>query len=51
MNQQVLSNIKLPIDIRRRLFQAIVVNLALWGSESWALNEENRKKLETFHHG
>ncbi len=50
MNRQVLSNKKIPIDIRRRLYQAIVVNIALWGSESWALKEENRAKLETFHH-
>jgi hypothetical protein len=50
MNKQVLSNKKIPIDIRRRLYQAIVVNVALWGNESWALMEENRKKVETFHH-
>ena len=50
MNRQVLSKKRISIDIRRRLYQAIVVNIALWGSESWALKEENRKKLETFHH-
>ena len=27
MNRQVLSNKKIPIDIRRRLYQAIVVNI------------------------
>jgi hypothetical protein len=31
---QLLSNKKKPIDIRRRLYQAIVVNIALWGSKS-----------------
>jgi hypothetical protein len=51
MNKQLLSNKKLPIDIRRRLYQAIVVNIVLWGSESWALKEANRSKLEAFHHG
>jgi hypothetical protein len=51
MNQQVLSNKKIPIDVFRRLYQAIVANIALWGSESWALEEEDRPKLETFHHG
>ena len=51
MDKQVLSNKKISIDIRRRLYQATVVNAALWGSESWALKEENRRKLETFHHG
>jgi hypothetical protein len=50
MNQQVLSNRKIPMHIRRRLYQAIVANIALWGSESWALKEEDRSKLETFHH-
>jgi hypothetical protein len=49
MNQQVLSNKKIPIDIRRRLYQAIVVNIGLCGSEKWALKEEDRSKLETFH--
>jgi hypothetical protein len=50
MNRQALSNKKIPIDIRRRLYQAIVVNTALWGNASWALKEENRSKLEKFHH-
>jgi hypothetical protein len=51
MNQQVLSNKRIPIDIRRRLYQAIVVNIGLWGSErSWVLKEEDRSKLEMFRH-
>jgi hypothetical protein len=50
MNRQVLSNKKIRMDIRRRLYEAIVVNIALWGCESWALKEENRAKLESFHH-
>jgi hypothetical protein len=51
MNQQVLSNTRIPIDMRRRRYQAIVVNIiGLWGSEGWALKEEDRSKLETFHH-
>jgi hypothetical protein len=50
MNHEVPSNKMIPtIDIRRRLYQAIVLNLGLWGSESWALKEEDRSKLETFH--
>jgi hypothetical protein len=33
-------------------YQAIVVNIiALWGSESWALKEASRSKLEALHHG
>jgi hypothetical protein len=51
MNRQVLGNKRIPMDMRRRLYQAIVVNIALWGSEGWAaLKEENRAKLETLHH-
>jgi hypothetical protein len=52
INQQVLSNKKIPIEIRRRLCQAIAVDMIAlgWLSESLALKEENRKKLETFHH-
>jgi hypothetical protein len=33
------------------LYQAIVDNIALGGSESWALREEYRSKQETFHYG
>jgi hypothetical protein len=51
MNQQVLSNKRIPIGIRRRLYQATVGNIALWGAESWALKKADRSKLETFHHG
>jgi hypothetical protein len=51
MNKQLPSNKMIPIDIRRRLYQAIVVNIVLWGSESWVLKEANRSKLEAFYHG
>jgi pterin-4a-carbinolamine dehydratase len=46
------GNKKIPIDISVAVFyQAIaVVNIVLWGSESWALKEANRSKLEAFHH-
>jgi hypothetical protein len=50
MNQKVLGNKRTLIDTRRRIYQAIVVNIGLWGSESWALKEEEKSKLETFHH-
>jgi hypothetical protein len=45
---KVLSSKRIRIDIRRRLrlYQAIVVNTSLWGSESWALKKEFRFKLE-----
>jgi hypothetical protein len=50
MNKQLLGNKRLSMDIRKRLYQAMVVNIALWGCESWALTEENWAKLESFHH-
>jgi hypothetical protein len=50
MRKQLLCNKQIPIDIRRRVYQATVVNIALWGCESWALKEADRCKQETFHH-
>jgi hypothetical protein len=43
MNKQLLGNKKIPIDIRRRLYQAIVVNSTL--GKSWALKEA--KQVQT----
>jgi hypothetical protein len=48
VNKQVLSNKQIPIDIRRRLYQAIVVDRALWGSESWVLKEAGRSGHQFF---
>jgi hypothetical protein len=50
MNKQLLGNKRISMDIRKRLYQAMVVNIALWGCESWALTKKNRAKLESFHH-
>jgi hypothetical protein len=47
MKQRVLSNKQIRIDIRRRLYHAIVVNIAFWRCESWTLKEADRSKLET----
>jgi hypothetical protein len=44
--RRVLSNKKIRIDIRRRLYQAIAVDIALWGSDSLALREKDRSKLQ-----
>ena len=33
--------------IRRRLFMAIVINLLLWGCETWALTKEQHQRLES----
>jgi hypothetical protein len=44
MNRQVLGNNKIRMDIRRRLYTAIVVNMALWGSESWAKDRAGEER-------
>jgi hypothetical protein len=51
MRKQLLGNKQIPIEFRRRLYQATVVNIALRGWESWTLKEADRAKLEAFHHG
>jgi hypothetical protein len=51
MKRQLLSITQIPIGIRRRLYQATVVNIAPWGCESWAPKEADRPKLEASHHG
>jgi hypothetical protein len=52
MNMQLLGNKKIPVDICRGLYQVfVVVIISLWGSESWALKEVDRSKLEASHHG
>jgi hypothetical protein len=45
MMKQLLANKQIPIDIHRRLYQATVVNIALWGCESWALKEADGSNL------
>ena len=50
LNKNVLRNTNIPIKLRLRTYQAIILNLLLWGCESWALKESDRKKLEVCHH-
>jgi hypothetical protein len=33
-----------------RTYKAIIVNLLLWGCESWALKAEDRRHIKVFHH-
>jgi hypothetical protein len=40
---------KKVVSVFVRFSCAASVNIALWGSESWAL-KKNRSKLEAFHH-
>jgi hypothetical protein len=49
MNKALLCNQSIPIRTRCHFYQAIVVNIVLWGCESWALKAEDRTRLERFH--
>jgi hypothetical protein len=34
LHEQAITGQQIPIDIRRRLYQAIVVNIALWEAKA-----------------
>ena len=38
--KRVLCNKDIPAKLRVRLYNATVINILLWGCESWALTEE-----------
>jgi hypothetical protein len=50
--EKVLCNRKLQAITRIRFYEATVVNLLLWGCESWALtkNEKENSKYATTNH-
>ena len=48
--RRVLCNEAIPVKLRVRLYDATVINILLWGCESWALTTELRRKLEVCHH-
>ena len=48
--KRVLCNETIPVKLRVRLYDATVINILLWGCESWALTTELRRKLEVCHH-
>jgi hypothetical protein len=50
MNKNVFRRRETLISLRLRTCQAIIANLGLWGCESWALKENDRRKVEVFHH-
>jgi hypothetical protein len=41
---------KVPLNIKLMLYLAIPLNTALWGCETWALLDMDKKALEVFHH-
>ena len=48
--KKLLCNRKLQVITRTWFYEATVVNLLLWGCESWALTKEQKRKLEVCHH-
>ena len=48
--EKVLCDHRLQAKTRVRFYEATVVNLLLWGCESWALTKELKRKLEVCHH-
>ena len=49
LNKLVFRNQDISLPIRKRIYVAIVINILLWGCESWNLTSEDRRKLEVFH--
>jgi hypothetical protein len=50
MNKNIFRRKEISSTLRLRTYNAIIVNLLLWGCESWALKEEDRRRIEVFHH-
>ena len=48
--KNVLTNNTLDTKIRIRVYDATVINILLWGCESWALTTEHLRQLEVCHH-
>ena len=49
LNKLVFRNVDIDVQIRKRIYIAIITNILLWGCESWALTSEERRKMEVFH--
>jgi hypothetical protein len=50
LGPNVLCNKRISRKLRLHTYEAIIVNLLLWGCESWAIKENDRQRLETCHH-
>jgi hypothetical protein len=48
--KSVLLRKTLRLQTKINLFNAIVINTALWGCESWSLSSSSKQKLEAFQH-
>jgi Reverse transcriptase (RNA-dependent DNA polymerase) len=40
----------IPVTTKYKVYMAIPICTLLWGSESWSLNEHNKRLLQVFHH-
>ena len=49
MIEKTLCNKKLNPCYKIRIYEATVLNILLWGCESWALTTELRRQLEVCH--
>ena len=47
--EKYVHNPHLEMKTKRMLYLAIPVNLLLWGSETWALEESDLKSLQVIH--
>jgi hypothetical protein len=50
LSENVLRKKEISKKLRKRTYKALVINLLLWGSESWVLKEKDRQRLESCHH-
>ena len=50
LSKQVFRNKLLDIKTRAMAYKTLVLNVLLWGCEAWALTQEQRRRLEVFHH-
>ena len=49
LNKSVFRRRDLDMDTRCRVYVATIINILLWGCESWPLTKKNRQKLDVFH--
>ena len=47
--ENVLTRAEVEMQTRRVLYEATVLNVVLYGCESWTLKEEHKRKLRSFH--
>jgi hypothetical protein len=50
MNKNIFRRKNKSSKLRLRTYKAIIVNLLLWGCESWELKEEDHRRIEVSHH-